>query len=128
MKIFFFFFIENIFAFIITYFLIFNGKYADGNVGMAPFLVIVALIIQIIISSIIYFTTKVVIKQHFIYFIINIIVYALVLFFIDMDGFSHIFKNDLSGFLTRNYLYAYSISTIFVGIMYFVIQNNRFSF
>lgn len=118
MKMPFLFFVESILTFIIFYLWVFNSEYSGGNIGMAPFLMFITLIIQIIISVIIYFTMSNIIKGSHIFFIINIIIYAIVLYFFDTNGFQHIFKNDLSGFLTRSSLLSHTFVSIIMMILF----------
>lgn len=106
------FFSQNILAFIFFYVIVFNSRYSGGNVGMAPFSILIVLSIQMVISIIIYYLCKNKSKNIFFFFLINIITYIVILCFFESSSLSFLFKNDVSGFLIRSAILSFLLATI----------------
>ena len=123
-KMFLLFCVQSAMALIIFFLLIFNGKYGDGEVGMAPFMEMIILLILFIISIIIYFVTRklINIKYHYVYIILSMPILVAILG-IDRDSINQMIKNDLYGFFLRCSLLAQLISTVLALIAYFVVEK-----
>jgi len=121
--------VQSAIALIIFFFLISNGKYAGGDVGMTPFTEMFFLLVQFLILIVIYFATRklINIKYHYVYIIVNILV--LIVIFTVMLGvyrenlLNEIIKDNADSFFLRCSLLAQLISTVLALIVYFVVEK-----
>ena len=120
---------QSAMALIIFCLLIFNGKYAGGDVGMTPFTEMIVLLILFIISIVIYFATRklINIKYHYVYIILNMLILIVMLAVsLGIDGYNllnEIIKDNLDSFFLRCILLAQLISTVLALIVYFVVEK-----
>ena len=100
-----------------------NGNYLDGEKAMAPMTVMIAVLIQFIISLVIFYVFKKNFKgnNRIVFFMFNMVLYELAfLFFSNSLPIFDIFKSGFIGFLNRVYSFSSLLSGVFMIIAFYV--------
>lgn len=96
---------------------IFNGKYTGGQIGMAPFVIIKILFYQIIITILIFFLFKRILKSIYVYLFMNIIIYTLFLCESNIKCLSYIYEDNLNSFFMRTAMLSIFLPTLLISIV-----------
>lgn len=111
----------------VIFFMIFiiNSDYSGGYIGMTPLTVFLALVLQFLIATILYFSSRKHINKNmnYLFFIFNMIIYQLsYLPFVRTIPITKFFEGEFTGFIFRSYSLSSFFSTIVI-IFIFQITN-----
>src|SRR5690554_5096550 len=98
-----------------------TGKYGDGYIGMAPLSVLLAIVIQLIISIVLYYSVRSFInkKYKYLFLLLHLIIFELsFLFFTNSIPIINIFEEDFKGFISRCQTFSSLISGVIVLIVF----------
>lgn len=118
---------QSIISIIIFMIFLLIGNYGDGYIGMAPLSMLIAVCIQFVVSTVIYYSIKNFIKSqnNYIFIIIHMIMFELsFLIFTYSSPIVNIFEEDFKGFVSRCESFSSLISGAIVLIIYFIKRNN----
>lgn len=115
------FFFQSILSIIIFMIFVLTGKYGDGYIGMAPLSVLLAIVIQLIISIVLYYSVRSFInkKYKYLFLLLHLIIFELsFLFFTNSIPIINIFEEDFKGFISRCQTFSSLISGVIVLIVF----------
>lgn len=114
------FFFQSILSIIIFMILLLTSKYGGGYIGMSPLAVLLAIVIQLLISILIYYSVRNFInkKNKHLFLLLHLIIFELsFLFFTNSMPIINIFEEDFKGFLSK----CQSFSSLISGVIVFII-------
>jgi hypothetical protein len=111
----------------VIFFMIFiiTSGYSGGYIGMTPLIVLLALALQFLISTILYFCIRKHINKNmnYLFFISNMIIYQLsYLPFARTIPITKFFEEEFTGFIFRSYSLSSFFSTIVIIFIFQIIN------
>ena len=107
---------------------IINSNYSGGYIGMTPLTVLLALGLQFLISTILYFSIRKYVSKNmnYLFFIFNVIIYELsYLPFARTIPITKFFEKEFTGFIFRSYSLSSFFSTIIIIIIFQLIYFSK---